>query len=121
MYFEFQEEPRQGATWAPTVDVCERATEILILVEMPGVERTDVQLVWKEGMLIIAGLKRQRSPGQAVANYLCVERAYGNFRREIAIKIPIDAKNGKAELKDGLLKIHLPKRSEPDETTIPIL
>ena len=44
MYFEFQERPRQGATWSPTVDVCERADEIVIFVEMPGVSRSDVQL-----------------------------------------------------------------------------
>ena len=121
MYFEFQEEPRQAATWAPTIDVCERATEILILVEMPGVERSDVQIAWKESALIISGVKRQRPPGQGVATYLCVERAYGYFRREIAIKVSVDPKNAKAELKDGLMKIHLPKRTEPDETTIPIL
>ena len=121
MYFEFQEQPLQGATWTPTVDVCERADEIVIFVEMPGVERADVQIAWSEGMLIVSGLKRQRPAGRDVAKYLCVERTYGHFRREIAIKIPIDYKNAKAELENGLLKIHLPKRTEPDVTTIPIL
>jgi len=121
MHFDFQEQPRQGATWIPTVDVCERAGEIVIFVEMPGVDRSDVQLAWNEGVLIISGLKRQRPSNRGVATYLCVERAYGHFRREISIKIPIDHKSAKAELRDGLLKIHLPKRAEPDVTTIPIL
>ena len=121
MYFEYQEQPRQGATWSPTVDVCERANEIVVFVEMPGVERSDVQLAWNDGVLIISGLKRQRPAGHGVATYLCVERAYGHFRREISIKIPVDHKNAKAELKDGLMKIHLPKRAEADVTTIPIL
>jgi HSP20 family protein len=121
MYFEFQEQPRQGATWSPTVDVCERASEIVIFVEMPGVERSDVQLSWNDGQLIISGLKRQRPSGQGVATYLCVERAYGHFRREISIRIPVDHKHAKAELKDGLMKIHLPKRTEADMTTIPIV
>jgi HSP20 family protein len=120
MYFEFQEEPRQGATWAPTIDVCERANEILILVEMPGVDRSEVQVTWKESTLIISGVKRQRPPDRGVASYLCLERAYGHFRREIAIKVPVDPKNAKAELKDGLMKIRLPKRTETDETMIPI-
>ena len=121
MYFEFQEEPRQGATWSPTVDVCERADEIVIFVEMPGVARSDVQLAWNDGVLIISGLKRQRPTGHGVATYLCVERAYGHFRREIAIRVPVDHKKAKAELKDGLMKIHLPKRSEAEVTNIPIL
>ena len=105
----------------PTVDVCERADEVLIFVEMPGVARSDVQLVWNEGVLIISGLKRQRPSNRGIAKYLCVERAYGHFRREIALKIPIDFKNAKAELNNGLMKIHLPKRTEPEITTIPIL
>jgi HSP20 family protein len=121
MYFEFQEQPRQGTTWIPTVDVCERPKEIVIIVEMPDVERSDVQVAWNDGLLIISGLKRQRSSGHGVATYHCVERVYGHFRREISIKIPVDHKNAKAELKDGLLKIRLPKKAEPNVTTIPIL
>ena len=121
MYFEFQAQPRQGATWSPMVDVCERANEIVIFVEMPGVHRSDVQLAWNDGVLIISGLKRQMPPDQGIATYLCVERAYGHFRRDIAIKVPVDDKRAKAELKDGLLKIHLPKRTEAEMTTIPIL
>ena len=121
MYFEFEEQSRQGARWSPTVDVCERANEIVIFVEMPGVDRSDVQLAWNDGVLIVSGLKRQKPAGQGVAKYLCVERAYGHFRREISIRIPVDHKNAKAELKDGLMKIHIPKRTEADVTTIPIL
>jgi HSP20 family protein len=121
MYFEYQEQPGPGATWTPTIDVCERADEIVIFVEMPGVDRSDIQIVWSEGVLIVSGLKRQRPSGRGVATYHCVERAYGQFRREIAIKIPIDHKNAKAQLQNGLLKIQLPKRTEPDVTTIPIL
>jgi HSP20 family protein len=121
MYFEFQEQPRQGATWAPTVDVCERPGEFVIAVEVPGVDRSDLQVAWNEGVLIVSGLKRQRPSGRGVATYLCVERSYGHFRREISIKVPVDHKNAKADLKNGLLKIYLPKRSEPEITTIPIL
>ena len=53
--------------------------------------------------------------------YLCVERNYGPFRREIAIGIPIDYKRARAELKNGLMKIHLPKAA-PQKTgdVIPI-
>ncbi len=121
MYFEFQEQQRSAATWSPTVDVCERADEIVIFVEMPGVERSDVQVSWNDGVLIISGLKRQRPSGHGIARYLCVERAYGHFRREISIRISVDHKNAKAELKNGLMKIYLPKRTEPEVTTIPIL
>jgi len=104
------------------VDVCERPAEIVVLVEVPGVDRSDVQLAWNAGVLIISGLKRQQPPDRGVAAYLCVERAYGHFRREITITVPIDYKQAQAELKDGLLKIHLPKlTSKPEASLIPIL
>lgn len=121
MYFEFRTQPSQGATWAPNVDVCERATEIVIFVEMPGVDRSDVQLSWNDGTLIISGLKRQQ-PQRGIATYLCVERAYGHFHREIALNIPVDHTRATAELKNGLMKICLPKQaSKPEITNIPIL
>ena len=56
MFFEYPAQLRQGATWTPTVDVCERKDEIVIFVEMPGVHRSDVQLAWNDGVLIISGL-----------------------------------------------------------------
>ena len=120
MYFEYQAQPQEGATWIPTVDVCERANEIVIFVEMPGVPRSDVQLAWNDGVLIISGLKRQLPPDYGVAQYLCVERTYGHFRREITINLPVDHKQATAELNNGLMKIHLPK-SKPETTNIPIL
>jgi HSP20 family protein len=121
MYFEFQPQPRQGTTWTPNIDVCERSSEIIIFVEMPGVERSDVQLCWVDGTLVISGLKRQH-PHHGIATYFCVERAYGHFRREITINVPVDYKLAKAELKDGLMRIYLPKQtSKPEATNIPIL
>lgn len=106
--------------YLPQIDVCERANEIVILVEMPGVDRKDVTLAWKDHVLTISGHKR-RQPSAGHARYMCVERSYGPFRREIAIGMPIDYKKAKAELKNGLMKIHLPKAPEQRaKDTIPI-
>src|SRR5262245_46516428 len=122
MYFEFEPRPQRGATWTPMVDVCDRETEIVIFVEMPGVDKSDVQLSWNRGVVIISGQKRQQLPSRGVARYLCVERAYGQFRREIEINIEIDKRGARAELTNGLLKIHLPKASsKPEPSNIPIL
>jgi HSP20 family protein len=119
MYFEFEGRTQRGATWTPMIDVCERENEIVIFVEMPGVNRSDIQLSWSHGVLIISGQKRQHLLQRGRSRYLCLERAYGQFRREIDINIPIDRNSAKAELENGLLRIVLPKvRSEP--SSIPI-
>jgi HSP20 family protein len=106
--------------YLPHIDVCERPGEVVILVEMPGVERSDVTLSWKDNVLTISGQKRHQ-PDTTNSRYLCVERSYGPFRREIAIGIPIDHKHAKAEMHNGLMKIHLPKMPpERVQNTIPI-
>ena len=106
--------------YMPHIDVCERPGEVVIMVEMPGVDRGDVSLSWKDNVLTISGQKRQQ-PAAGNSRYLCVERSYGPFRREIAIGIPIDHEHAKAEMHNGLMKIHLPKLpAEKVQNTIPI-
>src|SRR5215471_10645285 len=106
--------------YSPQIDVCERPNEIIILVEVPGIERRDVQISWKENVLTISGNKR-RSTDPGVIHYMCIERSYGPFRSDIVINVPIDHKKGKAELRDGLMKIHLPKAHvDTALNTIPI-
>ena len=118
MYFEFQNDRRQA--WAPSVDVCERPGEIVILVELPGIARADVKLSWRDGVLTISGQKRQQ-PDTGVAQYHCVERTYGQFRRDIAISIRSEHDKARAELRDGVMRIYLPKRPwKPESSEIPI-
>lgn len=118
MYFEFHNDRRQA--WAPAVDVCERAGEIVIIIEMPGIARSDVKLHWHEGILTISGNKRPQ-PDMAIAQYHCLERNYGHFRRDIAINIAIEQEKARAELRDGVMRIYLPKRTrKPESSEIPI-
>jgi HSP20 family protein len=120
MYFQFSSDEPRSAVWAPAVDVSERDAEIVIFVEMPGVNRQDVHLHWKDGVLSVIGLKREHPPERGMARYLCLERIYGRFRRDISINIPIDHSRAKAELRDGLMKIYLPKLGPADVANIPI-
>jgi HSP20 family protein len=119
--FEFVPEERHAATWIPTIDVCERPSEIVIFVEMPGVDRKDLHITWSQGILTISGCKRRQPAEKGASRYLCVERTYGNFRREIEINMPIDCANAQADLQDGLLKIRLPKAApKPEVVVIPV-
>ena len=120
MYFEFQARPHRDAAWIPVVDVCEREDEIVIFVELPGVDKSDVQLSWNHGVLTISGQKRQSVHGKR-HRYFCLERAYGQFKREIEVTVPIDRKAAKAALENGLLRISLPKASKAEPSNIPIL
>jgi HSP20 family protein len=113
-YFDFEPEERLRSIWTPILDVCERPDEVIVRVELPGVDKADIRLRWKESGLEVVGIKRrQPSEGQS-CRYLCVERQHGRFRREIAIGTNVDFKNAIAKFRDGLLKVRLPKCSGGD-------
>jgi HSP20 family protein len=118
MSFDFAREERHAASWIPTVDVCERPSEIVIFVEMPGVEQKDIQVAWHNGLLTISGSKQRHPSEKGAARYLCVERTYGHFKREIEINIPIEHAGAKAQLREGLLKIQLPKVTSKSEAVV---
>ena len=120
-YFDFEPEERLRTAWNPIIDVYERPSEIIVRVELPGVDKSDVRLRWRNNVLEITGLKRQQTSEQEGCRYLCVERQHGRFRRDIAISTAINFKQSTAELRDGLLRIRLPKlvdRAEESFITI---
>jgi HSP20 family protein len=102
------EEREAGApgSWAPAVDVVETADAYLLLVELPGVRREDVQLQIRERRLEISG---RRSPPGEHRNFLRMERSYGPFRRAFELGAPVDADGVTAALAQGILRIHAPK------------
>jgi HSP20 family protein len=120
-YFDFEPEDNFHSTWGPVVDVYESSSEIIVRVELPGVQRPDVQLRWRDGLLTITGMKQRQEAATVNGRFLCVERQYGKFRRDVSIQIPVDFRKSSAELRNGLLKIRLPKIIEnPGDAYIPI-
>ena len=120
-YFEFDPEERLRSNWSPVIDVLERPTEFVVRVEVAGVGKDQVQLRWRDGVLTISGTKHRQPTEEETSRYLCMERAHGHFRRDIAINTPVDFEQSTAALIDGLLTIRLPKRIErPRDTFIPI-
>ncbi len=95
--------------WTPEVDLCETKNSITVRVEVPGVSIDDLSIKLRGGHLLISGIKREPQIDEKPLCYICLERVYGEFNREIQILWPIDAENAKALLNDGVLTIDLPK------------
>lgn len=103
-------EPQVGAGWCPVVDVQETKDELLLQAELPGLTGEDVELSVENGVLTIAGEKKQEvEEGKEGTEYHLVERRYGRFERRFSLPRSVDATNVKAEFDSGLLKITLPK------------
>ena len=120
-YFGFEPDERFRSTWGPLIDVYENAREIVIRAELPGVRRKDIHLRWSDGVLTSTGTKERRLPRPGHGRFLCMERQYGQFRRDVAIKTPIELGRSAAELRNGVLRVRLGKAASGGrEATIPI-
>lgn len=96
------------ADWMPTVDISETDAEYLIKAELPEVKKEDVKVTVEEGVLTLQGERRQEKEEKG-KKYHRVERSYGRFVRSFTLPESVDEAGVKAEYKDGVLSLHLPK------------
>jgi len=96
------------ADWAPSVNVLETDSEFLIEAELPGIDKKDLRISVEKGLLTISG-HRMHEREEKGKRYHRVERAYGNFLRSFRLPDTVDDQKLAAELKNGILTIHLPK------------
>ena len=96
------------ADWVPTVDISETDGEYLIKAELPEVKKEDVKVTVEDGVLTIQGERRQEKEEKG-KKYHRVERSYGSFVRSFTLPESVDESGVKAEYKDGVLNLHLPK------------
>ena len=105
--------------WNPAVDVYENENAIVLKAELPGVEKDQI-VVDVEGRTLT--LKGERSGENEIKedSYYRRERVYGRFERSFALPAEVDADAIKAEFKDGVLKIEVPKpeTSKPKQITV---
>lgn len=105
---EAESTPLAGA-WTPAVDVCETADAICIRIEVPGVSANQIRIALNSDQIRIYGEKKKRGVRQRIISHLCSERNYGRFNRVVPLRWTISIKDTKADLKNGVLLIHLPK------------
>jgi len=94
--------------WSPRMDICEKGREIVVELEMPGVQPEDVVILVHHNRLEVKGLKKEELLPEG-GTYLRVEREYGLFRRVIDLPASIQPDKAKAALQDGILIITLKK------------
>lgn len=102
------------ADWVPSVDISETDTEYLIKAELPEVRKEDVKVTLEDGVLTIQGERRQEKEEKS-KKFHRVERSYGSFVRCFTLPDYVDDAKVKAEYREGILNLHLPKseRAKP--------
>jgi HSP20 family protein len=97
----------------PLLDVFETHEAIDLLLDVPGVSAANMRVLVKAGVVIIAGEKdRPDQSARGAASYHLVERDFGRFARAVRVHVAIDAAGASATLRDGELRVRLPKIDE---------
>ena len=106
-----REEAPMTASWSPLVDVFEDQDGITLKVEVPEVDAKDVEILVEGNTLTLKG-ERKLENEEKRDGYHRIERTYGAFSRSFTLPATVDSENIKAESKDGILRIVLPKKPE---------
>ena len=110
---------RESGAWIPNVDVVEGEEMLVVKVELPGVELSDLTLAANGDQIILRGEKRRPHPPEDGRFHL-TERAFGRFRRVIQLGVPVNTHRAEAVLLDGLLRIRFPKVPNRRGEEVPI-
>ena len=98
-------------TWAPAVDIYETENELVVKADLPEISEKDLDVRVENNMLSIRG-ERKFEKKVEEENYLRVERTYGTFSRSFSLPNTISTEAIKADYKNGVLTVTLPKRAE---------
>jgi HSP20 family protein len=98
-------------SWAPAFDVYEEKDNFVVKAELPGMKKEEINVSLHDGDLIISGERKSETKSEGTEVYRA-ERYFGKFQRTVSLPPTVAANNVKAEYKDGILTVTLPKSEE---------
>jgi HSP20 family protein len=108
-----------SGSWYPAVDIYEKDDKVVIMAELPGMEKKDISLDFKNGMLTLKG-ERNHEKELKEKDFYRKEISSGKFVRSFSLPVDVDVDKIEAEFKDGLLTIEVPKPEgqKPKQITV---
>jgi HSP20 family protein len=106
------------SAWSPAIDVVETPQEVVVLVDLPGVDPSSIDLSVTGNVLSLRGERRPGDIPEGTGSLR--ERQFGAFHRQVSLPGDVNFEGIKAEAHDGVLKVRLPKQEEARRRTIPI-
>ena len=107
------------ADWMPSVDISETDTAYLIKGEIPGVNKEDVKVSIEDGMITLRGERKQEKEDKG-KKFHRIERSYGSFVRSFRMPDDVDESAVKAEFKDGMINVMLPKTAKAKSKAVEV-
>jgi HSP20 family protein len=109
----------RGYPWTPAVDMADEKDEIVVKVDLPGLDQKDIEVTVQDGTLTIRG-ERKEEKEEKREDYYYAERSYGAFLRSLPLPKGVGADKVKATFKKGVLEVHLPKATEATGRTVEV-
>ena len=106
---------------SPRIDIFEEDSDVVVKAELPGMKKEDIDVKLTENTITISGEKRKEEKVEK-KDFYRMERSYGSFARAFSLPSEVQADRAKAQFKDGILEIRLPKSEEAKqkEKRVPI-
>jgi HSP20 family protein len=111
--------PDRRAGWLPPVDIEQTADALVLKVDLPGIPRDAVSIEVHNGSLTISG-QREEQRQDTHEGYVVHERISGSFARSFALPPHADPENVSATMKDGVLKVTIPRPTEESPRRITV-
>jgi len=110
-----------SSAWTPAADVYETEDAIVVHVELAGIQRDSLEIIFQEGNLLVRGNRPFHAHIQPAKIYR-IERTYGCFQRVFVIPKPVAPHEVSASYEHGVVKIVLPKQQQTvsEKVTIPV-
>lgn len=104
-------EARSSAMWAPRVDLAESEDAYKVHMDLPGLDKNDLEINYHERTLSVSG-ERTMQEAEEGTNFSRIERSYGRFYRSFSLPKAADSENIEATYDNGVLDIRIPKTPE---------
>lgn len=109
----------ESVGWTPACDIYEDDEGVTLRFELAGVEPKDVDIRFENGVLTLKG-ERKLEEEEKRENYHRVERSYGTFTRSFTLPGTVDAEKIRAESKNGVLTVALPRKAEAKPRSVQV-
>jgi HSP20 family protein len=104
-------------SWVPSVDISEKEDEVIVKVELPGVNQKDISILLHSNRVEIKGIKKEKRSRSHV-RYFRLERQFGTFRRIVFLPSAVVPEKSKALLENGILTVTLKKYRKKKEKEV---
>lgn len=105
--------------WAPPVDIFETENELVLKADLPEVDLNDIEIKMENGTLAIKG-ERKFEQNQNHKGFHRIERSYGSFVRYFSLTDAVDTEQVRADYKNGVLTVTLPKKEIAKPKTVKV-